>query len=55
MVSDESRRGHIDLRGRIRVISEGGGTVLTLPFAEAIEVRTGPPPAAEDSPGIGHD
>jgi hypothetical protein len=55
IVSDESRRGQVDLRGRIRVTQEEGETVLILPFAEAIEVRTGPPPMAEDKPGIRDD
>jgi uncharacterized protein with von Willebrand factor type A (vWA) domain len=55
IISDESRRGHVDLRGRIRVTQRGGGTVLVLPYSEAVEVRTGPPPLAEDGAGILYD
>ncbi len=54
IISDEIRRGRIDLRGRIRVTRESGETALILPYAEAVEVRTGPPPLA-DGPGMSHD
>jgi hypothetical protein len=54
IISDEVKRGSIDLRGRIQV-SDARGLVLTLPFAEAVEVRTGVPSQGFDQPGIDHD
>jgi hypothetical protein len=43
IVSEEVKEGLADLRGRLEVTDAGGTTLLTMPFAEAIEVRTGPP------------
>jgi hypothetical protein len=54
IVSDEVKRGFIDLRGRIQV-SSSAGKVLTLPFTEAVEVHVGMPPDSTERPGIDHD
>lgn len=55
IVSEETRRGLVDLRGRIRVRDGRGATLFTLPFAEAVDIRTGPPPVDGVEPGIGDD
>ena len=43
MLGEEARTGEIDLRGRIEVVDTAGGLVLTIPFAEAVRIHTGPP------------
>jgi hypothetical protein len=53
IISEESKIGRIDLRGRIEVSEEEGGEViLTLPFSEALDIRTGPPPEGDTKPGV---
>lgn len=52
IISDESKGGLIDLRGRIEVSDESGRPVLALPFSEAVSVRTGPPASDEAEPGV---
>jgi hypothetical protein len=52
IVSDESKSGSVDLRGRVEVMDEAGECVLVLPFSEAITVRTAPPPSAREEPGV---
>ena len=54
ILSDEVKRGCIDLRARIQV-SDAGGKLFTLPFAEAVDLRTDPPTSASDGPGIEQD
>ena len=51
IISEESRTGLVDLRGRIEVVDEGNMLVLTLPFSDAIEVHIGPP-ADGAEPGL---
>ncbi|WP_114951482.1 DUF6894 family protein [Sphingosinicella terrae] len=51
MLSEEARAGEIDLRGRIEVRDPAGALLLTIPFAEAVTVHTGPP-ADGSKPGI---
>lgn len=48
IISEESKSGCVDLRGRIEVADEAGHTVLALPFSEALDIRTGPPPGEGD-------
>ena len=52
IISDESKTGKVDLRGRIEVTDEDGATLLLVPFSDAIEVRTGPPPSDPEGPGV---
>jgi len=48
IISEESKQGLIDLRTSIEVTDEAGTTVLELPFSEAVDVRTGPPPGGRE-------
>lgn len=41
MMSEQVKTGHLSLHHRIEVVDEGGGAVLTLPFADAVEIETG--------------
>jgi curved DNA-binding protein CbpA len=45
IVSEEAKKGVVDLHGRIEIADELGSTLHVLPFTDAIEVR---PP--EDMP-----
>lgn len=40
IMSEEVKTGHLDLRHSIDVEDEDGGTVLTLPFSDAVEIET---------------
>lgn len=51
ILAEEARAGEIDLRGRIEVVGAAGRLVLTIPFAEAVQIQTGPP-ADGSVPGI---
>jgi len=52
IISDESKAGSVDLRGRIEVVDAAGERVLVLPFSEAVAVRTGPPPSSGGEAGV---
>jgi len=39
MISEDARRGTIDLKGRIDVMDGAGNVLVTVEFAEAFEVR----------------
>lgn len=55
LVSDECKSaGRVDLRARLNATDESGDMIFVVPFSEAIEVLTGPPPSAE-SIGITDD
>lgn len=45
VLAEDARKGCLDLRGRIDIVDERGEIVLTLPFSEAIDIRTGPVPS----------
>jgi hypothetical protein len=52
ILSEELKAGQIDLRGRLEVTDAEGALLLTLPFSETVEVRTGPPVSEETQPGV---
>lgn len=52
IISEESKVGLVDLRGRVEVFDEAGLILLTLPFSEALDIRTGPPPGRDVRPGV---
>ena len=39
MMCDQLSNGRLSLHHRIEVVDEGGGTILTLPFAEAVTIE----------------
>jgi hypothetical protein len=39
ILSEDALAGEIDLRGRLDVAVEGGGTLFSVPFAEAMKVE----------------
>ena len=39
IISEQVRHGHLVLSHWIDVVDEGGATVLTLPFREAVDIR----------------
>lgn len=41
MMSEQVRKGRLSLHHRIEVVDEGGGAILTLPFADAVEIEGG--------------
>lgn len=41
LLSAEVTAGQLDLRGRIEVADEGGQPILTVPFVEVVEIKTG--------------
>ena len=47
LLSAEVSAGELDLRGRIEVRDETGRRVLTVPFVEVVEIKTGPLPGSE--------
>jgi hypothetical protein len=51
IISEESKQGLIDLRGSIEVTDEAGRLVLELPFGEAVDIKTGPPPPSDEAAG----
>ena len=42
ILAEDVRKGFLDLAGRIEVLDETGARVLTVPFAEAVDVRSAP-------------
>lgn len=40
ILSEEVLKGAVDLRGRLDVVDGEGQAVLTVPFAEAVTIRT---------------
>jgi hypothetical protein len=50
ILSEECKEGRIDLRGRIEVSRASGEIVHAVPFSDAIEVLTGPPPCEGEQP-----
>lgn len=50
LLSEEVLTGDLDLRGYVEVTDEAGQVVLTVPFADVLNIRTGPLP----SPAGGH-
>jgi hypothetical protein len=40
IVSEDVQRGILDLDGRLEVRDEDGTLILTIPFAEAVKIRT---------------
>lgn len=40
MMSEEVKKGHLDLRHSIEVEDEEGGAVFSLPFSDAVEIET---------------
>lgn len=47
IVSEEAKEGRVDLRGKIDVADPSGRVLLTVTFAEAVEVVAGELPALE--------
>jgi hypothetical protein len=39
IVSEDLMNGVLDLRGRLEVVDDAGHRVLTIPFAEAVDIR----------------
>lgn len=52
ILSEEVKAGQLDLRGRLEVNDANGALVLTLPFSETVQVRTGPPASDQTQPGV---
>jgi hypothetical protein len=46
LIAAEAEEGRIDLRGRLEVTDPQDESLFHLPFADAIEVLTGPPPGS---------
>lgn len=41
MLSEEVKRGVLDLRGRVDIVGASGDVVVSIPFADAVELRLG--------------
>lgn len=41
IISDEAKRGVVDLRGRVEIADASGNVVAVVPFRDAVEVRSG--------------
>jgi len=48
LLSSEIREGRLDLRGRIEVTDAGNREVMTIPFADVLEIITGSLPAGTE-------
>ena len=51
LLAEEAREGEIDLRGRLEVVDESGGDVVTVPFADVLGFKTGALPSADAAIG----
>jgi hypothetical protein len=51
IVSEESRKGVIDLRASIEIRDEAGAMVLEMPFGDAVEIMTGVLPSGGQAGG----
>ena len=42
ILTEDVRKGYLDLGGRIEVLDEAGSLLLVVPFADAVEIRRAP-------------